>query len=106
MAEVTVHTFSNKLQEINSNDPYTMPDWLKIMLFKTSTIIAIIVIVVVFYAKKPGNCLYGKWLQNNRKNKNTNLSEIELKEISKLHSISTSHLLTCRLTANGCHSLV
>ena len=48
----------------------------------------------------------GKCLQNNRKNKNTNLNEIELKEISKPHGISTPHLLTCRLTANSCHSLV
>ena len=51
MAEVTVHTLSNKLQEINSNYPYTMPDWLKIMLTITSTIIAIIVIEVVIHAK-------------------------------------------------------
>ena len=29
MAEVTVHTLSNKLQEIKSNYPYTMPGWLK-----------------------------------------------------------------------------
>ena len=106
MAKVTVHTLSNKLQEINSNYPYTKPDWLKIMLTITSTIIAIIVIVVVIYASKSGNCLCGKCLQNNRKNKNNNLDEIELEEISKPHDISTSHLLTCRLMANGCHSLV
>ena len=60
MEEVTVHTLSNKLQDININYPYTMPDWLKIMLTITSTIIAIIVIVVVIYAKMPGNCLCGE----------------------------------------------
>ena len=76
------------------------------MLTITSTIIAIIVIVVVIFAKKSGNCLCGKCLHNNRKTKNTNLEEIELKEISKPHGISTSHPLTCRLTANGCYSLV
>ena len=73
MVEVTVQTLSNKLQEINSSYPYAMPDWLKIMLTVTSTIIAIIVIVVAIYAKKSGNCLCRKCLQNNRKNKNTNL---------------------------------
>ena len=43
MAEVTIHTLSNKLHEINSNYSYTMPDWLKIMPTITSTIIVIIV---------------------------------------------------------------
>ena len=41
MAEVTVHTLSNKLQEINRNYPYTMPAWLKIMLI-TSTIMLLL----------------------------------------------------------------
>ena len=44
--------------------------------------------------------------EQQKKNKNTNLDEIELKEISKPYDISTSYLLMCRLTANGCHSLV
>ena len=35
-----------------------------------------------------------------------NLDEIELKEVSKPHGISTSHLPMHRLTANGCHSLI
>ena len=83
-----------------------MPDWLQIMLTVTFTIIAIIVKVVVIYAKKSGNCLCRKHLQNNRKNKNANLDEIELKEISKPHGISTSHPLMPRLSANGCYSLV
>ena len=30
MAEVTVHTLSNILQEINRNYPYTIPDWFKL----------------------------------------------------------------------------
>ena len=77
MAEVTVHTLSTTLQEINRNYPYTMLDWLKIMLTITSTVIAIIVVVVVIYAKKSGNCLCGKHLQNNRKNKNTNLDNLD-----------------------------
>ena len=105
MAEVTVDTLSTTLQEINRNYPYTMPYWLKIMLSVTSTVIAIIVIVVVIYAKKSGNCLCRKHLQNNRKNKKTNLDKFELREINKPNSISTSHPLTCRLTVNSCHSL-
>ena len=82
-----------------------MPDWLKIMLTITSTIIAIIVVVVEIYAKKSGNCLCRKCLQNNRRNNTTNLDEFKLKEISKPHGISTSHPLMCRLTVNSCHSL-
>ena len=60
MAEVIVHILNNKCHEINRNYPYTMPDWLKIMLTVTSTILAIILVVVVIYAKKSGNCLCGK----------------------------------------------
>ena len=105
MEEVTLHTLSTKLQEMNRNYPYTVPDWLTIMLTITSTIITIIVIVLSIYTKKSGNCLHGKHLWNNRKNKKTNLNEFELREINKSHSISTSHPLTHRLTANSCHSL-
>ena len=82
-----------------------MPDWLKPMFTVTSTITAIVVVVVVVYAKKYDNCLCGKPLQKNRKNKNNNLDEIELKEISKPHGISTSCPSTHRLTANSFHSL-
>ena len=105
MVEVMVHTLNNKLQEINRNYPYTMPDCLKIMFTITSIIIAIIVVVEVIYAMKPGNCLCRKCLQNNRKNKSTNFDEFELKEISKPHGISTVCPLTCRLTVNSCHLL-
>ena len=37
--------------------------------------------------------------------KKTNLNEFELREINRSNSISTSHLLTHRSTANSCHSL-
>ena len=62
MAEVTVHSLSTKLQNINRNYAYTMPDWLKIMLTVTSTVMTIIVIAVINYAKKSGNCLLRKHL--------------------------------------------
>ena len=105
IAEVTVQLLSTKLQDINRNYPYTIPDWLKIMLTVTSTVIAIIIIAVIIYVKKSGNCLLRKLLQNSRKKKKTNLNEFELREISRPHSISTSHPLMCRSTANRCHSL-
>ena len=68
-AEVKVQTLSTMLQDINRNYPYTMPDWLKIMLTVTSTVIAIIVIAVLIYAEKSGNCLLRKHLWSNRYNK-------------------------------------
>ena len=67
--------------------------------------IAIIVVVVLIYAKKSGTFLHGKHLQNSRKNKKTTLNEFELREVNKPHSISTSCPLTSRLTENSCHSL-
>ena len=103
MAEMTVQSLSIKLQYINRNYLYTMPDWLKIMFTVTSTVIAIIVIAVIIYGKKSGNCLLGKYLQNNRKK--TDLNAFELRKINKPHGISTSHPLTCRSTANSCHAL-
>ena len=33
------------------------------------------------------------------------LNEFQLRKMNKSHSISTSHPLTCRSTANSCHSL-
>ena len=95
MAEVTVHTLNTKLQKINRNYSNNMPDWLKIILTITSTIIAVIVIVVLIYAMKSDNYLHGKYLQNSRKNKKTDLNEFELREVNKPHSILTSHPLTC-----------
>ena len=99
MAEVTVQSLSTKLQDINRNHPYTMPDWLKIMLSVTSTVIAIIIIAVIIYVKISGNCHHGKCSQNNRKNKKTNLNEFKPREINRSHSILTSHALICRSTA-------
>ena len=55
MAEVTVQSLSIKLQDINRNYPYTMPDWLKIMHTVSSIVIAIVIIAVLMYARKSGN---------------------------------------------------
>ena len=75
------------------------------MLNVTYCAIAIILIAVLIFVKKSGNCLLGKHLQNNRKNKKTNLNEFELREINRSHKILTSYPLTHRSTANSFHSL-
>ena len=59
-----------------------MPDWLEIVLTVSSTVIAIIAIILLIYVKKSGKCLLGKHLQNNRKNKNTDVNKFELREIN------------------------
>ena len=84
MAAVSVQSWSTNLQEINRNYPYIMPDWLKIMLTVTSTVIAIIFMVVIIYIEKSGNCLLRKHLQNNRKNKKTNLNKFETERNKKI----------------------
>ena len=67
--EVTIHSLKTKLKEINRNYPWLMPDWLKIVLTVTSTIIGI-VFVVVIYLRRTSNCmLSGKHLNKKRKSK-------------------------------------
>ena len=69
MQEVTIHSLNTKLREINRNYPWSMPDWLKIVLMITSTIIGIVFIVVMIYLRT-GNCmLLGKHLNKRRKSK-------------------------------------
>ena len=84
MVEVTVQSLSTKFHDINRNYSYTMPAWLKVMLTVTSTVIAISIIAVIIYVKKSGNCLLRKHLQNNRKNKKTNINEFEIREIDPI----------------------
>ena len=82
MQEVTIHSLNTKLREINRNYPWLMPDWLKIVLRITSTIIGIVFLVVVIYLRKTGNCmLLGKHLNKKRKSKSVNKG-IELKELN------------------------
>ena len=40
MQKATIHSVKTKVREINRNYPWWMPDWLKIVLMITSTIIA------------------------------------------------------------------
>ena len=64
-----------------------MPDWLKIVLMITPTIIGTVLVVVVIYLRRTGNCkLSGKHL--NKKRKSQSISQlphnkgIELKELN------------------------
>ena len=42
MKEVMIHSLNTKLRTINRNYSWSMPDWLKIVLMITSTIIGIV----------------------------------------------------------------
>ena len=70
MQEITIHSLYTNLRDINRNYPWLMPDWLKIVLTITSTIIGIVFMVVVLYLRRTGNCiLLGKHLNKKRKSK-------------------------------------
>ena len=67
MKDVMIHSLKPKLRKINNNYPWSMLDWLKIMLTITSTIIGIVFIAIMIYLRMSGKCvLSGKHL-NNRK---------------------------------------
>ena len=57
MQEVTIHSLNTKLREMNRNYPWSVPDWLKIVLMITFTIIGIVFIIVMIYLKRTGNCI-------------------------------------------------
>ena len=74
--EVTMHSPNTKLREINRNYPWSMPDWLKIVLMITSTIIGIVFIVVMIYLRRTGNCI----LWGNMKIKGENLNHTKAQQ--------------------------
>ena len=57
MQEVTIHSLDIKYIEINRNYSWLMPDWLKIVLMVTSTIIGIVFVVVIIYLRRTGTCM-------------------------------------------------
>ena len=70
MKEGTIHSLNINLRKINRNYPWSMPDWLKIVLMITSTIIGIVFVVVMIYLSRTGNfMLSGKHLNKRRKSK-------------------------------------
>ena len=105
MQEVTIHSLNAKLREINRNYPRSMPDWLKIVLTITSTIIGIVFVVVMIYLRRTGNCmLLGKHLNKRRKSKSiSQLSYnkgIELKELNCSQKSTMSRPLSSTSTKN------
>ena len=66
--DVTMHLLNAKLRKINKNYPRSMPDWLKIILMITTTIISIVFVVIMIYLRRSGICLLlGKHLNKRRK---------------------------------------
>ena len=110
MEEVTLHSLNIKLREINRNYPWLMPDLLKIVLTITSTIIAIVFVVIVVYLRRTGNCmLSGKHLNKKRKSKTSSQiphnKGIELKELNCSQKPSALRPLSCTSTNNSLKSV-
>ena len=109
MQEVTIHSLNTKLREINRNYPWLMPDWMKIVLMITSTIIGIVFMVVVIYLRRTGNCmLLGKDLNKKRKSKLISQlppnKGIELKELNCSQEPTVLRPLSCTCTNNSLKS--
>ena len=68
MKEVTIYSLNAKLRKINKNYPWSMPDWFKIILTITSTIIGIVFIVIMIYLRRSGNCVLFRKHLSKRKN--------------------------------------
>ena len=110
MQEVTLHSLNAKLKEINSNYPWSMPDWLKIGLTITSTIVGVVFMVVMIYLRRTGNCmLLGKHL--NKKSKSKSISRlphnkgIELKELNCPQKSTMLRPLSSTSTNNSLKSM-
>ena len=86
MQEVTIHSLNIKLREINRNYPWLMPDWLKIVLMITSTIIGIVFVVAIYLRRIDSCMLSGKYLNKKRKSKSISQlphsKGIEMKELN------------------------
>ena len=87
MKGVTMQYLNTKLRKINRNYPWSMPDWLKIVLMITSTIIGVVFIVIMIYLRSTGNCMLSrKHLDKRRKSKSISQhshdKSIELKELN------------------------
>ena len=84
MQEVTIPSLNTKLREINRNYPWSMPDWLKIVLTITASIIGIVFMVVMIYLRRTGNCMLLEKHLNKRRKSNSlpHNKGIELKELN------------------------
>ena len=110
MQEVSIHLLNTKLREIDRNYPWSMPDWLKIVLMITSTIIGIVFIVVMIYLSRTGNSMIsGKHLNKRKKSKSNSQHShnkgIELKELNCPQKSTMSRPLSDTSTNNSLKSV-
>ena len=101
--EVTIHSLNTKLRKIKRNYPWSMPDWLKIVLMITSTIIGIVFVVIIIYCRRTGNCMpLEKHLNKRRKSKSISQQShdkgIAMKELNFLQNSTVSRPLSSTST--------
>ena len=87
MKEVTIHSLNTKLRKINRNYPWSMLDWIQIVLMITSTLIGKVFVVSMIYLRRTGNCMIsGMHLHKKRKSKSISQHShnkgIAMKELS------------------------
>ena len=110
MKHVTIHSLNAKLRKINKTYPWSMPDWLKIILTITSTIIGTVFIVILIYLRRSGNCvLFGKHLKKKRKSKSISQHShdegIVMKELKHSPDTVVSRLLSSTSTITSLKSM-
>ena len=110
MKDIVIHFLISKLRKINKNYPWSIPDWLKMILMITSTIIGKVFIVIMIYLRKPGNCmLSGKHLNKGRKSKSISQHShdkgIAMKELNCSLSSAVSRPLASTSTTNCLNSV-
>ena len=87
-----------------------VPDWLKIVIMITSTIIGIVVMIVMICLRRTGNCmLLGKLLNKKRKSKSISQlpykKGIEMKELNCSQKPTMSRPLSSTSTNNSLKSV-
>ena len=110
MKDVTIHSLNAKLRKINKNYPWSMPDWLKIILTITSSIIGIVFIVIMLYLRRSGNCvLLGKHLNKRKKPKSVSQDShdkgIVMKELKHPPNSAPSRPLSITSTITSLKSM-
>ena len=109
MKDVMIHSLNAKLRRINKNCSWSLPDWLKIILTITFTIIGIVFIVIMIYLRS-GNCmLLDKHLNKRRKSKsisqNSHDKGIAMKELNCSPNSAVSRPLSITSTTNSLKSV-
>ena len=105
MKEVMIHSLNAKLRKINKTYPWSMQDWLKIILTITSTVIGIVFIVIMIYLRRSGNCMFwGKHLNINL-SVSTLHKGIAMKELICPPNSTVSRPLSSTSTTNSLNSV-